>query len=271
MLSFHGYMSPVECWAGAIPSAQKALKYGPELAETHNTLAVIALLHDRNLKNAEREFVRALEINPSTIQARVWYGLFYFTQILGNFEKGIEQLKIAIEKDPLSSYAHSCLGIGLATGNKLEESIEIGKFAVKLDPNSMIARFNLCYGYLWSGQLDQALEQGLIAVESSNRHAWTLHQILLIYLKIDQRDKALKIYDELEEKYKNHSLPPSSMAISAAAIGKDKYALELALKAVDIYDPFLPYNAFKLKNAEALRNIPGFDGVIKRLGYFDKN
>ena len=60
------------------------------------------------------------------------------------------------------------------------------------------------------------------------------------------------------------------MAISAAAIGKDKYALELALKAADIYDPFLPYNAFKLKNAEALRNIPSFDVLIKRLGYFDQ-
>jgi hypothetical protein len=39
MLSFHGYLSPSECWQKALPASQKALKYGPDLSETRSTLA----------------------------------------------------------------------------------------------------------------------------------------------------------------------------------------------------------------------------------------
>ena len=136
MLSFHGYLSPAECWAEAIPASQKSFKYGPDLGETHNALAVIALLHDHNIEVAEKEFNKALEINPTNIQARAWYSMFCLAFTRGNFEEGIAQFRIATENDPLSSYVHSCYALILATGNKFEESITSGEYAVKLRRDS---------------------------------------------------------------------------------------------------------------------------------------
>ena len=267
MLSFHGYLSPSECWAEAIPAAQKCLKYGQDLGETHNTLAVIALLHDRNLEVSGREFRRALEINPTHTQAQVWYGMLYLAFARQNFEEGIEQIRIATENDPLSSYVHSCHALTLATGDKIKESIVAGEYAVKLDSDSLIARYNLGYSYLWAGQLDKALEQCQIALEISSRHAWILHLVVLTYLKMNRHGEAMKIFKEMEFRYRDHYLPPSNLAIVAAAVGKDEYALELAHTGVDIIDPYLPFIVTKLKDGEALHKIPGFDKIRERLGF----
>jgi len=267
MLSFHGYLSPDECWAEAIPAAQKARKYGPDLGETHNTFAIIALLHDWNLEHAEKEFMMALEINPTHIQARVWYGLFFQTLAKKNFKEGIEQLNIAIETDPLSAYAHATYGMALATAGNIDECIDITEYSVKLDPKSMIAHHSLGYSYLWSGQTEKALEKLKTALDISNRHVWNLHLILLTYIKLNQRGEAFKIFQEMEARYRDHYLPPSNLAIGAAALGKNKYALELAQTAVDIIDPYLPFIVSKLKDAEVLQEIPGFNKIQKKLGY----
>ena len=71
----------------------------------------------------------------------------------------------------------------------------------------------------------------------------------------------------MEIQYRDQYFPPSNLAIVAAALDKSEYALELAHKAVDIIDPYLPFVMTNLKDSEALRNIPGFDEVRKRLGY----
>ena len=267
MLAFHGYLSPSECWAEAIPAAQKALKYGADLGETHNTLGVIALFHDRNFEVAEKEFKKALEINPTHKQARVWYAMIYLAIILEKFEEGFKEFRIAIENDPLSSYVHCTYALTLATGGKYKEAIESGEYAVKIDPDSWIARYCLGYGYLWDGQLDKALEECHIALKISSRHAWSLHLIALTYLKMERRDLALKIFEEMEARYRDHYLPPSNLAIVAAALGKDEYALELANEAIDIVDPYLPFIVTTFNDGEAIQKISGFDKVKERVGF----
>ena len=267
MLSFHGYLAPDECWAKAIPAAQKAMKYGPNLGETHNALAVIALLHDRDLEVAGKEFKLALKINPNHSQARAWYGMFYLAFTLGDFNTGVEQLKFAIENDPLSSYLHSCLALTLSTGNKYEEAIPSAEYAVKLDWASLIARYNLAYCYLLSGKLENALQECLIALKMSNRHAWVLHLIGLTYLKMNKRNEAEKIYEEMKTRYRDNYLPPSNLAILAAALGEDAYALELAHTSLDIIDPYFIFIVKSLKDSEALRNLPGFDKIEERLNF----
>lgn len=267
MLAFHGYITPPECWDEAIPAAQEALKYGVDLGETHNTLGVIALLHDRNFEEAEKEFKKAMEINPSHKQARVWYAMIYLAIIQEKFKEGFEEFKVAIENDPLSSYVHCTYALTLATGDKFEEAIASGEYAVEMDPESWIARYCLGYCYLWSGQLDKALKECHVALKISSRHAWSLHLIALTYLKMKRRDLALKIFEEMEARYRDHYLPPSNLAIVAAALGKEEYALELAIEAIDIVDPYLPFIVTIFKDGEAIQKIKGFDKIKERVGF----
>ncbi|MCK5370371.1 MAG: hypothetical protein KAQ62_17540, partial [Cyclobacteriaceae bacterium] len=267
MLCFHGYMSPDECWIEAIPAAQKSNKFGSNLGETHNTLGIIALLHDRNIESAKREFLRALEINPTHLQARAWYGLFYLTITRQKTELILEHLKIATINDPLSPYAHACYALTLCAAEKFEESITSAEYAVKLNPNAWTSRSSMGSSYLWSGQLDKALQENLISLKLSNRSAWSLHLILITYLKMNQRGEALKIFKEMEVRYRDHYLPPSNLAIAAASLGKDEYALELAHTSLNIIDPYLSFTATIYQDSEVLREVPGIENILEQLGY----
>ena len=82
--------------------------------------------------------------------------------------------------------------------------------------------------------------------------------------------EALKIYEELERRYQDHNLPPAQLAIAAATVGKDKYALELAHNAVDVFDPYLPYKGINFRSFKAFRKISGFDQILMRLGHLPK-
>ncbi len=265
MLSFHGYLSPSVCWKKAIPASQNAIKYGPDLAESSCTRALIALLHDRDPERAEIEFKKALSINPLNGQARVWYALFLLTYVQERFEEGIEQSRISIENDPLSSYAYSCFGLVLAAANEVDEAIEMAQHAVELEPNAMLPRYTLSYCYLCAGEYHKALDECQLALSSSNRHAWNLNLMMAIYMELGVVEEAKKIYRELEAMYKEHNAPPSNLAIAAAAVGDNDYALELSQIALDTNDPYLPCKGIKDRASKALREVKGIDRVFPRL------
>lgn len=108
-----------------------------------------------------------------------------------------------------------------------------------------------------------------LSLEMSNRHSWSLHLIALIYLKLNKRKETLKIFQEMQNRYQENYFPPSCLAIVAAALGRDDYALELAHEAVDIFDPYLQYISTIFKDSEQLRNISGYDQILERLGYLN--
>jgi len=270
MLCFHGYISPSECWAEAIPAGKRAIEYGPELGETHNTTAVIALLHDRNFKLAKQEFENALKINPAHVQARAWYSMFCLILLENKIKEGFKQFKLSIKIDPLSSYSKSCFALMLATANKHEEAIELAEDALNQDSESLIVRYCLGYCYLWSGMPDKALHQCKAALEISNDHAWVLHLSALANLKLNKKDEALTIFKKMNHKHKSQYFPPSNLAIVAAALGKPDYALELSHKAVIIIDPYLSFITTSINDSSALRQIKGFNEIRKRLGFIDQ-
>ncbi len=75
------------------------------LAEAHNALGGAALMYDFDFALAEREFLRALELNPGFIQARAWYALFYGSMIRGRVDEAVEHTTDMVARDPLSGYA----------------------------------------------------------------------------------------------------------------------------------------------------------------------
>ena len=268
MLSFHGYLHPAKCWEEAIPAANKAIHKGPELGESHSALAIISLLHDRNLKTCQHEFENALEINPNHIQARCWYGLFYLITAIMEYDKGLSQLNKAVEIDPLSSYAASCYALGLSVTGDYERSLIWAEKAIDLDPDALVARYTIGFCYQWADELSKSIEQYQFkAVELSSKHSIQLGLLLQAYLKAGQPDLADKIYQELNRRYKEQYVQPSILAQSAAAMGDADRAIALAQEAVEIIDPYLSNIMTNYPEATALRSLPGFKDIVKQFGY----
>jgi Tfp pilus assembly protein PilF len=100
LLNYYGASLPGDSFPKAREAAEKALKIDDTLAEAHASLAYIKRAYEWNWAGAEREFKRAIELNPNYATAHFWYGE-HLTN-LGRVDEGIAEIRRAEELDPLS-------------------------------------------------------------------------------------------------------------------------------------------------------------------------
>lgn len=264
MLILHAYLPASDTWKHAIQAANTAFQYGPELAETYNSKAIISLFYEWNWDQAADQFKKAISINPSFIQAYVWYGFFYQNCVKEDAREGIKMIKKAIEIDPLSSYARNCLVPSYTLLELYDTAIQEMKDLSEIDPTQNLTPYNLSAVLFWSGSHKKAYEI-LENLSGKSGKIWIYFSIY-IYLKMNQKEKAEKIYSNIEKQYKNNGLLPTSFAIAAAALGKNKKAIEALHYACDVKDPALVLLALNHKDGEILQSLPGYNEIRKRMG-----
>jgi non-specific serine/threonine protein kinase len=112
--------------------AEKALAIDPNMAEGHALLAG-AYWNEWKWKDAEREFKRAIELNPSYADAHHWYGLYL--SWLGRGDEAIAEVKRALALDPLNLRFNTNLGQAYWNARQDELAMEQLKKTIELDPN----------------------------------------------------------------------------------------------------------------------------------------
>jgi len=122
MRGFFGATPFTEVAPLAEARAEEALRLDGELAEAHAVMGLLALYERWDWEAAERELVRALELNPSDAFAR--HGYADLLMVLGDVEGGLRQVRIARQADPLSpSAAYPVIG-HLMTVGRFEEALD---------------------------------------------------------------------------------------------------------------------------------------------------
>ncbi len=216
MICHFGFLEPDDLWPKAKYNAELAMQYGPDLAETLTCNAVIALIHDWEYEKAKKLFLRALELNPSYEQTRIWYGFFYLICICLKLEEGIKNCRLALATNPLSSYINAILGMALNFAGQLSEALEFNKRAVEIDPDSAFAIIYLAAAYGSNRDYVMAAKTFEIALSMTNRHPWALFLLAITYVKWGKEENAKEIYEEL--KTKKTFVESTILAIVAAAL-----------------------------------------------------
>jgi adenylate cyclase len=99
----------------------KALSIDDNLAETHASMGLILGTFDFDWPAAERQYLRAIELNPSSPIFHQWYGLMLVNR--GRFDQGLAEGRHAVDLDPLSLAANLSLGIALNSARRFEEAV----------------------------------------------------------------------------------------------------------------------------------------------------
>jgi TolB-like protein len=266
IICYYGLLEPTHTWPKAIETAKLAFKFGPDLAESYNCNAAISLLHDWNWELARIQFLKALELNSGYEQARIWYGLFFLQLAFGKHEEAILNIRFSLNANPISFYSYTILGLSLGIAGQNKEGLEKAKRAFELEPTSYMTLYFLANLYDWSGEFEEAINMYDMALLHSNRHSWALSCLAITYTRWGRKDKAEELYQELFEQSKLKYIQPATLAIAAAAIGKNEEALKFAHKACDEHDPFLIFSSSVHPYGKELRSIKGFDEILKRMG-----
>lgn len=237
VLGYYGLARPESNMPKALEAAQRAVTLAPSLAEGHNAFGMASLMGAWDRAKAEREFLRALELNPKYTQARDWYALFYLQLSEGQLAEGVAQAKLALVSDPLSSYAHAIYGVTCANAGRYAEAVQSSRRAVELDSESYLAHV-IRQGVLhFSGQLEESVAAGELALGVSGRLSWSLAFLAVTFAGLGKLEDADAIYAELLARGRRQYMSPAQLALAAAAAARGDDAIRHAHEAFEIHDP----------------------------------
>lgn len=136
-------------------AALKALELDDRLAEAHASLGQVAAYYDYDFPVAEREYRRALELNPNYATAHQW--LAEHLSAMKRFDEALAEIKRALELDPLSLIINRIYADILVDARRFDEAIEQFNKTIELDPNFSNTHFFLGRVYEAKGMYDQAV------------------------------------------------------------------------------------------------------------------
>jgi serine/threonine-protein kinase len=262
LLGFYDYMHPKEALAQARMAASKALEIDPALAEAHSSRGFVRLFYDWDWSAAERDFKKAIELNPNYTPAHTWYS-FYFAAT-GNLDKAIRENKRSIELDPLSITANVTLGTLLLRANQLEQSRVSFSKALEIDPNLVKTHGIFGQTFILESKYDEGLAEHEKSVSLSNRHPWTLAGLGWAYARAGNKEKAFKVIAELESRKKTEYIRPYYFAKIYAGMGEKDKAFGWLDQAFEEHDMSLVH-ILSDETMSNLRSDPRFTTLVKKM------
>jgi adenylate cyclase len=267
-LGYYGLTRPDACMPKGMEAARRAVTLDPSLAETHNALAMSCLMGTWDKAEAEREFLRSLELNPKYIQARDWYALFYLQFSQGRLAEGMAEAKLALQADPLSSYTHAIYGMACAVAGKSKEAVRVTRRAVELDPESYLARMLLQAVLHISGQFQESVAVGESALAISGRHSWSMAVLAVTLADWGKSAEADAIYAEILARARRQYVSAVLLAVAASAAGREDEAIGHACEALATRDPAAqPYFSKHVTYSARLYACPRFRELLSRTGF----
>ncbi|MGI0079961.1 MAG: tetratricopeptide repeat protein [Nitrososphaerales archaeon] len=259
-----GYMSPGDASEKVKIYALKALELDDTLAEAHASLAVILMNHERNWDGAEREYKRAIELNPNYASAHHWYGhALLGTQ--GRYEEAIYELTEAKKLDPLSLIIASNLGDVLLSAGRYKEAEDHYRSVLETSPSFAYAHSRLGLALLQQSRHDEAITEIEKSKSLDKDIDVSTPDLVYAYMISGREVDAEKLLAELEIKSTQKYVPNVMLALANAAVGKKDRAIEWLRKAAAERSNQLTTNLIEPEFDE-LRSDPRFQDLLRLIG-----
>jgi tetratricopeptide (TPR) repeat protein len=213
----------------------KALSLDDSLAEAHTTLAFVSLYYDRDWTKAEREFRRAIELNPNYANGHHWYA--EYLSLVGRHEQAIAESERARELDPLSSIINTWVGSRYFFARKYDKAIEQYRNAVEMDPSFVPAHLVLGQAYEQKGMLQEAIAELKRAVSLSGGRPVYVASLAHAYGLAGNQTQARKLLQDLNAMAEHIFVSSYDLALAHLGMGEKAEALALLSQAVDERSP----------------------------------
>ena len=239
-------------------AALRALQIDDGLAEAHTSLALIAENYDYDWQTAEREYRRAIQLDPQYATAHQWYAECLSFQ--GRFADALTESERARQLDPLSLIIATDHGVILYFSRQYDRAIE--QFNAVLDMEPTFSRAHMVtYAYVEKGMFAEALEDAEKWHRSDGTPVWEV--LAYVYARSGQQAQARRAMAKWEQL---HPRPLTEVGLMAyVAMDKKDEALALLLKTYQ--DHSIPLTAHKVEPGfDPLRGDPRFQDLLRRVG-----
>ncbi len=254
--------------AAARSAALSAIQLDPTLAEPHASLGMIYFFTDWNLTAAEREFERAIRLNPNYATAHHWYALDLAA--MGRFPQALYEIRLAQKLDPLSLIIGTNVGWIEYLSRDYPAAVTALNKVLELDPNFVRASTRLGMVELATGDDSAAIDNLTKAValsgdpHSENQDPWVEGLLGDAEARAGNRAAAEKILTQLRVRSASHYVPPISRALVLAGLGRNAEAITALSQAVDDHSTSMVYAQVD-PSLDSLRSDPAFKALLARM------
>jgi TolB-like protein/Tfp pilus assembly protein PilF len=260
-LAIFAHDSPGEQFPKAMAAARKALALDDTLAEAHASLAHALFVHDFEWAAAEREFRRAVSLDPGYTFARVAFAICLQDQ--GRFDEAIAELEHARRTDPLAPHVNAVLGRVYVNARQPDLAIAALNEALRLGPELDLVYQQLGHAFLQKGMHTEAIAAlrraaELIGVRDSAHLAYA-------FAVSGDRESAQRIVQGFLDASSDPAPPPFHVAMALVGLEEIDAAFQWLERGYDerasFMDGLMVTPAFSPLNGD-----PRWASLLRRMG-----
>jgi TolB-like protein/DNA-binding winged helix-turn-helix (wHTH) protein/Tfp pilus assembly protein PilF len=254
----YGVLAPSESYPKAKSAAIKALELDNALGEAHTSLAFSLDVFDWDWQSAEKEFRRAIELNPGYATAHHWYA--WHLSEMGRNSEAIAEMRKAENLDPLSLIISADVAEILLVAHLNDEAIAQSRKTVDMDPNFAIAHYELGQAFVEKHSYNEAIAEFQKAIELSGGSIPCTSNLAYAYAVSNKRNEAVKILNDVKTRSTRNA---AEIALMYVGLGEKDQAMKWLGKAYE--EHFNP--SILLRPAfDPLRSDPRFQSLVHRIG-----
>jgi TolB-like protein/Tfp pilus assembly protein PilF len=263
-LCLFNVLPPKEACPKSRAIVMKALELDDTMAEAYASLADVKFFYDWDWKGAEREYKRAIELNPSYAIAHNNYA-FYLT-VLTRHDDALAEIRRARELDPVSLTINSDLGWAYYFARQYDEAILQFRRALELDPYLAISQFGLGCVYTQKEMFAESVAAFQKAVSLSPSDLEILAGLGYAYAVVGRREDALKIVARLRQPSEQMQVP--SFGIATIYIGLDNKDEALVWLEIAYEERHSQLVYIQVEPVwDPLRSDPRFQDLVRRMNF----
>jgi TolB-like protein/DNA-binding winged helix-turn-helix (wHTH) protein len=265
LMSSWSFVPQTEAIPKARAAALRALQLDDSLAEAHTSLALIAENYDYDWQTAEKEYRRAIQLDPQYATAHQWYAECLSFQ--GRFTEALEESERARQLDPLSLIIATDHAVILYFARQYDRAIEQFRAVLAMEPNFGRAHM-VVYPYVEKGMFPEALAETAYWRRSDGSPASEVNAYVYArWGKPQQAERALA-QSKLESLHQPGVLTFVVME-AYVATGKKNQALAMLEKSYREHSSLV--TTLKVEPAlDPLRGEPGFQELLRHIGLADR-
>jgi serine/threonine protein kinase/tetratricopeptide (TPR) repeat protein len=259
-LGYTTFLPAPEASRAALEAAERAVTLDPGLPEGYTALGWTKTLFAIDMRTAERDFQRALEIAPGYAPAHGYYALLLCG--FGRFDEAIDHASRARHHDPLWLMMPFIMSQVLICARRFAEAEHQMREVLAIDPN-----IDGCYWYLSSalagqGRIDEAIEVQEKGVTIVRRAPFFVALLAIWYCRKGRHGDAERLREEL---IAGGRCTPVWLAMVCSELGETDLAFEYLDLAIAQHDDQVSFMAVDHR-FDSLRGDPRFDAQLRRLG-----
>jgi serine/threonine-protein kinase len=263
-LGVFGYIQPPVARERMRAAAYRAVELDGGLAEAHTALAAYLNIHEWDPVGAEREFLRAIELDPDYPTAHHWYG--YFLSGQGRFDEALAQQRIAVALDPLAPVHTASLAFTLLATGQPDSAVDRFQEVLDLDPGFWLADEGLGMLYEALGKREEAVR----AFENAATHAGPARRpraaLARVLVLVGRTREARRLVDTLVAEGTRDSIYTPELASALYALGDTAAAFTWLEAAYRQRHPDFQHATLRL-GFSGIERTARFREVMQRTGF----